>query len=163
MDLQESWKYYEPSPIEFLHARIEEEFHKFRSNKNQGVDVVMNGIDLTNIIASAKLATYEKYEALNLKDPVKKLSLQKTDRMFTEEEEELRHINNMMNPEGKSCLNCQWGNAQASEDFSTCGRHLDNFSADSMCSSWTDPKDPRIQAYYNRRREELKQKASKPK
>jgi hypothetical protein len=78
--------------------------------------------------------------------------------IWTERENELRQIENIMNPEGKRCGNCQWSSAGKDEEITTCGHHIQNFSINSFCGYWTSPKDPNLLAYYDRRRKELKAK-----
>lgn len=65
---------------------------------------------------------------------------------FTEEQNDDRAMDNMLNPEGKSCRNCQWGaaayNNDELSDFITCGTHHQNFLITSMCAYWTSTDDP---------------------
>ena len=62
----DGWENHEPSPIEFLHDQLLKEFHKFRRSKTEGINVEINGRDLTTMIANAKKTTYEKYKVLGL-------------------------------------------------------------------------------------------------
>jgi hypothetical protein len=78
--------------------------------------------------------------------------------IWTEEENEIRQIDNIMKPEGKSCINCQWSNADKGEKLTTCGHHLQNFSTNSFCGYWTSKNDPKVKAYFDRRKKELKDK-----
>lgn len=78
--------------------------------------------------------------------------------IWTEQENELRQIENIMNPKGKRCGNCQWGKADKGQKITTCGYHIQNFSINSFCDYWTNPKDPKLLAYYERRKKELKAK-----
>jgi hypothetical protein len=84
--------------------------------------------------------------------------------IWTEEENDLRTFDNMMNPDGKSCQNCQWGNggmlegSEEDKEWVTCGHHHENFKKEMMCAYWTDPKDPRLKAYFEKRRKEMKAK-----
>ena len=71
--------------------------------------------------------------------------------IFTEEENEARQLNNMMNPQGKSCMNCHWSNADKGDKFTTCGHHLQNFSTNSFCAYWTDPEDPVLKSHISER------------
>lgn len=64
--MMDGWKDHEPSPIEFLHDQLLKEFHKFRRSKTEGINVEINGRDLTTMIANAKRTTYEKYKVLEL-------------------------------------------------------------------------------------------------
>ena len=77
------------------------------------------------------------------------------DRIWTEEENELRQLDNIMNPEGKTCMNCQWSNADK-EGLTTCGHHIQNFTTSSFCGYWTDNSDPKVLAYFERRKAALK-------
>lgn len=76
--------------------------------------------------------------------------------IWTEEENEIRQIENMINYQGQTCKGCQWSNWRPGDRFFTCGHHLDNFTPDSWCSYWTDPKDPKLLEHMHRRREDLK-------
>lgn len=60
----------EASPIEFLHGELIEEFHRWRKSKTESTSVLIDGIAFTNIIATAKRTTYEKYKSLGLKNAV---------------------------------------------------------------------------------------------
>lgn len=70
------WKNHEPSPIEFMHGRLQDEFHKWRKQKTENTSVVINGIEFNKIVVAAKKATYEKYHALKLNEPVLKSELE---------------------------------------------------------------------------------------
>ena len=85
--------------------------------------------------------------------------------IWTEEEKSDRAIETMLNPKGKSCFNCNWGEGSINpedkrSDWTTCGHHHQNFSVKSLCSYWTNPKDPRLKEYRERRREEIRIKYS---
>ena len=69
------WENYEPSPIEFMHGRLMDEFHDWRKQKTNDTVVEIDGIEFNNIIVAAKLATYEKYEALKLDKSILKSDL----------------------------------------------------------------------------------------
>ena len=69
------WKNHEPSPIEFMHGRLMDEFHKWRKERTAHITVPINGIEFNKIVVAAKLATYEKYKALNLDQAVLKSEL----------------------------------------------------------------------------------------
>jgi hypothetical protein len=73
--MDNSWKGLEPSPIEFMHGRLMDEFHKFRKSKTQDVNVLMNGIDFASIVVAAKVETYERYKALELHKAVPETAL----------------------------------------------------------------------------------------
>ena len=75
--------------------------------------------------------------------------------IWTEEENESRQLDNLMNPEGKSCGNCQWSNSKKSEKITTCGHHLQNFTTNSFCAYWTNPNDPKLKAYIDKRKTQL--------
>ena len=66
------WENNDPAPIEFLHGRLLELFHEYRLRKTESMNVEINGGELNNIIARAKTLTYEKYEHLNLRQPIPK-------------------------------------------------------------------------------------------
>jgi hypothetical protein len=80
--------------------------------------------------------------------------------IWTEEENEIRVLENLMTPKGKSCMNCQWSNANKGDEFTTCGHHVENFSVTSFCGYWTDLKDPKVKAYNDFRINEIKDKHS---
>lgn len=75
MDLIENWKDHDPSPIEFMHGRLLDEFHKYRRSQTDGLFVKMSGNEFNKILVAAKLATYEKYKKLELNKPVLKSEL----------------------------------------------------------------------------------------
>ena len=75
--------------------------------------------------------------------------------IWTEEENENRELQNILNPKGKYCSNCHWGNTQPGDDFATCGHHIQNFSIGSFCGAWTDPKDPKLREYIKARKDKL--------
>ncbi len=84
---------------------------------------------------------------------------------WTEEENIDREMNTMLNPKGKSCANCNWGegNIEPKErdyEWTTCGHHHQNFKVDSLCAYWTDPNDPMLKIYlqkkYKKLREQIK-------
>jgi hypothetical protein len=70
------WFGLEPSPIEFMHATLQDEFHKFRKSKTENVIVEIDGMQFNHIVVEAKKATYEKYKALGLNKAVLKSILQ---------------------------------------------------------------------------------------
>lgn len=87
LQLIDNWDNKEPSPIEFFHSELSEEFHKFRKGKTESVTVEINGSQFSEIVRLAKLTTYEKYQALNLREPVLKVDLwnqERTERCFKE-------------------------------------------------------------------------------
>ena len=81
--------------------------------------------------------------------------------IWTEEENEIRQLDNMFNSKGKSCKSCNWCNWEKGQDFFTCGHHIENFTPNSFCTYWTDPKDPKLLAYFEERKKELKIKLKK--
>lgn len=87
------------------------------------------------------------------------------DQIYTEDEEMLRQLDNMIHSKGKSCKNCQWGNYDPKEpsDFVTCGTHIQNFKVNSMCDAWIDPEDPNLLAYQKRRQEAVLKKLNSTK
>lgn len=72
------WENYEPSPIEFMHKKLMDEFNKWKKNKNTSVKI--DGNEFNNIVVKAKIATYKKYKVLNLDKAVLKSVLQKLNR-----------------------------------------------------------------------------------
>jgi len=80
--------------------------------------------------------------------------------IWTDNENLKRQFDNMLNPDGKFCKNCNWGGGDKGKDFVTCGTHLQNFSANSFCDYWTDPKDEKLLSYFDKRKRELKEKIS---
>jgi hypothetical protein len=70
--------------------------------------------------------------------------------IFTEEEDEIREIENILNNKGKTCINCHWSTATEGEGITTCGHHLENFSTNSFCAYWTNRNDPKLVAYFKR-------------
>lgn len=69
------WENHEPSPIEFMHGRLIDEFHKWRKERTEDVIVPIDGIEFNNIVVAAKLATYEKYKKLGLDKAILKSDL----------------------------------------------------------------------------------------
>jgi ferritin-like metal-binding protein YciE len=78
--------------------------------------------------------------------------------IWAEEENEIRQLENIMNTKGKSCMNCQWSNSDEGEKITTCGHHLQNFTTKSFCGYWTSKNDPKVKAYFERRKKELRAK-----
>mgnify|MGYP005751799049 FL=1 len=74
--MDNSWENLEPAPIEFMHGRMMELFHEWRRARTSDTQVSMNGTDFGNIIAKAKMETYEKYKALDLGKAIPKSKLQ---------------------------------------------------------------------------------------
>ncbi len=60
-----------------------------------------------------------------------------------------------------SCKNCQWSGYEKGDLAITCGHHLQNFSPDSSCASWTDPKDVDLIEHREKRKKELMDKLGK--
>lgn len=81
--------------------------------------------------------------------------------IWTEYENDIREMENMINRNGRTCKGCQWCNHEKDQEYFTCGHHVQNFTHDSYCSHWTDPNDPKLIAYFNERKEELKEKMKK--
>lgn len=81
--------------------------------------------------------------------------------IWTEEENENRRLDNLFNRSDKSCKSCQWCNWNGKDEFFTCGHHYANFTPDSFCCYWTDPKDPKLLSYYEKRKKELQAKMNK--
>jgi hypothetical protein len=69
------WENHEPSPIEFMHGRLMDEFHKWRKERTESTEVEINGIEFSKIVVAAKISTYEKYKVLELDKPILKSTL----------------------------------------------------------------------------------------
>lgn len=82
--------------------------------------------------------------------------------IWTEEQNESRQMDNMLDRKGKTCANCYWGNASKGDEFVTCGRHHQNFTVSSFCDYWTSSKDPYLVNYRKKRLKEIKQKHNLP-
>ena len=82
--------------------------------------------------------------------------------IWTSDENSLRELDTMTNPIGKSCANCHWGDAQVKKkdrtDWVTCGHHIQNFRANSLCAYWTKLNDSKVKAYFDQRYKDLKKK-----
>jgi len=72
------WELHEPSPIEFMHGRLMDEFHNWRKTKTKNTTVMIDGSDFNSIVVKAKLATYEKYKVLGLDKAILKSDLIKS-------------------------------------------------------------------------------------
>ncbi len=57
-----------------------------------------------------------------------------------------------------SCKNCQWSGYDFGDLAITCGHHIQNFSPESSCASWTDPQDKDLLEHNEKRKKELKAK-----
>ena len=57
------WENHEPAPLEFFHGQLFDAFHQLRQQKGDNPEktLTLNGIEFTNLIAKAKMATYAKY------------------------------------------------------------------------------------------------------
>ena len=69
------WENHEPSPIEFMHGRLMDEFHKWRKERTDEIIVPIDGSEFNKIVVAAKLATYEKYKVLGLDKAILKSDL----------------------------------------------------------------------------------------
>lgn len=69
------WENHEPSPIEFMHGVLLDEFHRLRKTKTENTPVEIDGIEFNRIVAKAKTDTYEKYKAMKLDMAVLKTDL----------------------------------------------------------------------------------------
>lgn len=83
--------------------------------------------------------------------------------IWTGEENELRELDNMMNPEGKSCKNCYWSGYEDGDIFITCGHHISNFTSNSFCCYHTNIRDKNLTAYLEKRKKALREKFDKRK
>jgi len=79
--------------------------------------------------------------------------------IWTEEENELRQLDNLINRKNETCKTCQWSNWEKGDTFLTCGHHLQNFTPASYCGYYTDRKDPKVLNYFKKRKEELRKKS----
>lgn len=70
-----SWEEYEPSPIEYFHYELMEQFHNWRKDKTKETTVLIDGREFNKIVVEAKKLTYEKYKALELNKPILKSEL----------------------------------------------------------------------------------------
>ena len=75
--------------------------------------------------------------------------------IWTKEEEAARTIKTMLEPKGKSCLNCHWSNVDEKSDWIVCGSLNELFKSSSLCAYWTDPKDPTLLKHEEDRRKKL--------
>ena len=57
------WENFEPAPLEYFHGRLFDAFHELRLQKgdNANKTLTLNGIEMNNMIAKAKMDTYRKY------------------------------------------------------------------------------------------------------
>ena len=76
--------------------------------------------------------------------------------IWTEEENDMRTMDNLMDMKGKKCMNCQWSNADKGDTITTCGHHHENFSVNSFCGYWTSKSDPKVKAYRDKIKKEFK-------
>ena len=81
--------------------------------------------------------------------------------IWTEEENEIRKFENMINSKGKNCANCQWSIYEKGDEMTICGHHIENFSINSFCTYWTAKDDPKVKAYMDKRKRALKVKLDK--
>lgn len=70
--MSKGWENHEPSPIEFMHGKLMDEFHKWRIARTESINVKINGMEFNRIVVEAKKATYEKYKVLGLDKAVLK-------------------------------------------------------------------------------------------
>lgn len=78
--------------------------------------------------------------------------------IWTEDENDERTFQNMVNHKDKSCLTCYWGMTDEISDFVTCGHHHENFTKNSFCSFHTEKNDKNLKAYQQKRQTEFKAK-----
>lgn len=78
--------------------------------------------------------------------------------IWTEEEDDLRQFDTLTNYKGQTCRDCQWCNWEKGKTFFTCGHHIQNFTPDSYCGYFTSKDDPKVKAYFERRKKELREK-----
>ena len=56
--MSKEWENHEPSPIEFMHGRLMDEFHKWRIARTESINVKINGMEFNRITCAAKPNTY---------------------------------------------------------------------------------------------------------
>lgn len=78
---------------------------------------------------------------------------------FTKEENNKRAFYNLLYPVGKKCKNCFFGSQdiEDNDEFITCRHHLENFSANSFCGYWIDPKDPILKERIRIKKDKLRE------
>ena len=69
------WENHEPSPIEFMHGKLMDEFHRWRTAKTDNTSVEIDGRAFAEIVVKAKKQTYAKYKAMGLDKSVLKSAL----------------------------------------------------------------------------------------
>lgn len=60
-------KNYKPNPLEYFHGRVAERFHEWRRAQTTETTVPIDGICLNDIVAKAKVDTYNEYPELKTK------------------------------------------------------------------------------------------------
>jgi len=74
--MSQGWENHEPAPMEFFHGHLMELFHEWRkqqpSNNEKNSVVEIDGGQLNNLIAKAKIKTYDKYPKQNLREAILK-------------------------------------------------------------------------------------------
>jgi hypothetical protein len=76
--MSQGWENHEPAPLEFFHSELMKQFHDWRRSvngektTNESAFIQIDGIKLGNLIATAKIKTYEKYKHMKLQEPVLK-------------------------------------------------------------------------------------------
>ena len=75
-----------------------------------------------------------------------------------DDRKEFEWFENIISGKNCSCKNCQWSGYERGDLAITCGHHIQNFSPDSSCASWTDPKDVDLLEHREKRKKELKAK-----
>lgn len=78
--------------------------------------------------------------------------------IWTAEENEIRKIENMFDHTDETCKTCQWSNHEKGKKFFTCGHHIENFTHNSWCSYHTPKNDPKLLAYYEKMKNEIRKK-----
>jgi len=62
------------------------------------------------------------------------------------------------NTDTRNCKTCQWSNYDEGDTEIVCGHHITNFTADSSCADWQDPKDPEFLAKIKKDASEIRKK-----
>jgi hypothetical protein len=71
------WENHEPAPLEYFHGKLMDYFHELRCSKVDQHEryVSVDGIEINNIIAKAKIETYKKYPKQVSNNPILKSEL----------------------------------------------------------------------------------------
>lgn len=73
--MSQGWDNHEPAPMEFFHGQLMKHFHEYRKRLTDSTEVLIDGIVLNNIVAKAKVETYEKYPKQKLGEAILKTDM----------------------------------------------------------------------------------------